>query len=570
MKRWRRTERFWPFFAAAMLVASTQSQAETADTWHPQDSELQQVSEVAPAPGPSPGQPPTGAGSASQSGAGEVHRTFWFSGRVDLSETYTTNARGVASGEHDEDKGDFVTRGRLDLGLHERTARFIADVNYALSADYYARTDTPTRISNNLTALARAEVVPEHLFLAGRAFAQPIYISRLGALAASDRQLPGDAASVIRDTYGFDVDPQFTFLLGDFARSTLSAAYGMVFFEQPNGASENVPLPPDVLTPPQDTRTWMVSEKLSSGPFFQRLHWDLLVMNQEQSRDVGDFKQRTGLADASYAVARDVFVLGRVGYQSFDSSPELTRNLDGVIAMGGVRFTAGPTFDASILVGRMFNATSFIGNLHFEMSPRMAINGTLTDTVSTPGQSLLDSLNNLAASSEGEFYNTSYQLSPQTVSTFSDFDPVPIASGSFDNTISRYRRASISFLYEGERTHVRAMAFGSIRDILTPVEPNIDTEQKIIGANLAVERDILRSLKGIVEAGYSIQDIFGGQNRILHARGELAYSVTPETFLYLRGAYVRRQSSHELTDITPAAGDLSDTEITIGIRRILF
>ena len=498
---------------------------------------------------------------------GGTLRSFTLNAGIDLSESYLTNVYGTAIPS--EQKGDYYSRAALDLGLHDHTLRFSADATYTLAADYFMNESSRIRVTNYFNGLADAEIIPGHLFLDGRAFATPLYVSSLGALAPSGEALPGSASANVRDSYGYEAQPKLLFRLGDFAKSNLTAEYGAVYLVQPSGAPAPTPTP-GFTPPPSNLSNFAITEDLSSGTDFNRMNWSLIGMDAEQSRSVGRLETREGLANLDYAVSREFWLLSTVGYQTFDASPPLIRNLNGLVAMGGVRFTLGPSFEASAKAGRQYNSPSYTGELHYEMTPTSAVVAAVTDTVTTPAARLLDNLNNLASTDAGTLVNSNDQFSSGAVSSFSTFDAVPVDDTSFDNVIARYRVAQASFLSEAERTHLSLTGFGVIRDDLSPVPGGTDLRQTSVGLAFLASRNLTPKTTATFQTMYTFQTILGGHDNIFSANGVIYYALAPEMSIYARAAYMQRQSSDSLVALSPENGNLSDAEFTIGIHRQLF
>ncbi len=141
-----------------------------------------------------------------------------------------------------------------------------------------------------------------------------------------------------------------------------------------------------------------VTEDISNGTDFNRMNWDLIGSDAEQSRSVGGLETREGLANLKYAVSREFWLLsdGRISRHSMRARHSSAISM-GLVAMGGVRFTLGPAFDASVIAGRQYNSPSYTGELHYEMTPTSAVVAAVTDTVTTPAARLLDNLDNMAS-----------------------------------------------------------------------------------------------------------------------------------------------------------------------------
>src|SRR4051812_11675787 len=67
--------------------------------------------------------------------AGDV-RPFFFTASASLAQLYDSNAQGVANG-----RSGHTTQAQLNLGLHDQTARFKADILYSLAGNYHPDND---------------------------------------------------------------------------------------------------------------------------------------------------------------------------------------------------------------------------------------------------------------------------------------------------------------------------------------------------------------------------------------------------------------------------------------------
>src|SRR6185312_8127611 len=101
---------------------------------------------------------------------------FSLGGSAHISESYVSNARGVAGAR----RADYVTTLTLNADLSQHSRRVNLDAHYGVTTDFYANSSVPTQISNRLLALGNVEVIQDYFNLSGRAFAQPVVVSDLG------------------------------------------------------------------------------------------------------------------------------------------------------------------------------------------------------------------------------------------------------------------------------------------------------------------------------------------------------------------------------------------------------
>ena len=243
-----------------------------------------------------------------------------FDAFADLSERYSTNATGSSVAP----ASDFDTRADFGLSASKSTVRINANVNYMLGLDYFANESSDVTISNNLSASTVIDVIPDHILFQATAFASPVYISRLGNVAPLGEALPPGANSDIENSYGFTLEPDFSFRLGDFLRSDLLPSYSAYYYDRQNGAGA-VPLGLGI-APNVTTRS--VTERLSTGQYFERVQASVMGSYSEMGESTGGLIERSAMGELSYAIDHGISIVGDVGYQTvaanvpFKSHPE--------------------------------------------------------------------------------------------------------------------------------------------------------------------------------------------------------------------------------------------------------
>ena len=541
-----------------------------------------QAPPMTPAGPPAGGQAPAQAPAPTPLQPGQVVQTpptlrltgFTATVSGDLSETYTSNAFGVGGTGAMAHQTDFVTTAGLNLAAHNHTLRFDGDMDLRVVGAFYANNPSYSSAYAYLNAVADAELVPEHLFFRGSAFAAPILVNDLGPIGAGGRPVAAGPNSGRRDMYGYTVAPTFAFRLGEFATSATSASQSSMFFVEPNTPLiDDGPIPGQ--EPPSGSLSYGASERISSGSAFFRLNWALTGSwyHTEQSSNL-EFTQASGISDIRYAITREVVLLGTFGYQSLTSNQPLIEDLVGPIILGGAQVTLGPDFQISATAGKQFNNPSYIGNLIYRAGPFTTFTTSVTDTVTTPAGRLMSGLNQLGVNGQGNFVNTGYPVNPAvqppTGSPVTGFNPVPIDGIGITNTIQRYRSVSSSLVYTAERTQYRLTGYATIYDTLTVLPTGIPPQGRARGGEFAVFRTMTPQLTGGFEVNYSVQDALGGTFDLLGGNIDVNYSISPLTSVFFQSAYIRRVASDDLLAVSPSSVDTSDTIVTIGIRRQIY
>ena len=511
----------------------------------------------------------TGANTAKEGGASTNKSALALTGSsytatVDLSETAASNGRGLNKNITSSFGGrgpDEITTAQFNLTAHDHTERFDGDAQYTLRGDYFARGTARSKLSHDLDAITKTVLVPEYFEVQARAVARQLYVNQLGALAASDLPVSNGAGSGLRQTFAETLTPDFKFRIGDFAQSEGSVTQTGIFFDNPNNNKVTTTIPGE--DQPTDTTSYGASEKISSGSDFTRVNWTLSASGRQTQRHAGDMSEVDEIADLKYAVSHEFFLTGTVGYEAISSQQKLTHDLRGLLAMGGFQVTVGQHFEASAQAGQQFNFPSYKGDLKYQVTARTTLNGSLTDTVTTPAQRLLDSLNALDVNSQGEFVDTS--LGETGVDAF---NPSPIDGlGISGNNISRYRSALLSLGFDDGRTNYRLTGFETIRDRLTVDTSKTPPRQMSTGATFAISRQMTPNLKSTVSLTYTTYDVLGGRTNIARASFEMNYMMTDKMSVYMRASYLDRLSSATLVAASPLSGSLTDIVATIGLRR---
>lgn len=488
---------------------------------------------------------------------------------LDLSQTYETNPLGIRGYYANVPSGsDTFTALNLGIGLHDHTFRFTGDLQYSAVGDAYVRYSAFDQISNYLTALATAAIIPDYLLLRASAFAEPVLVNSLGPLAAPGVPVATGANTGMYDTYGYSVSPNLAFRLGDFATSNTILAQGDVFFVRPQGPSVSASVP--VEPPPSQLTSYQATEQLSSGSDFNRLNWQLTGAGARFYESGVEFQQVSGTANIQYAITREFAVLGTGGYDSFTSNEQFSTPITGPVELGGIRLSLGPRLQANFEAGQQFEHSTYISNIYYQISPATTFGFSLTDAITTPAAGLLGSLSQLGVNNQGSFYNTSYGLAPNTppstVSNVSAFNPAASVNGaSLTNVISHYRAANASLVHIADRMQYRLTGFWL--SYVPVVQTTGFSQQTTEGADFAVFRNINPFLTGGVDVSYTHYQMLGSDFNTISGSATLTYQLSALTALYFRTAYIARLSSAALIAVSPGTTNMSDLAITLGIRK---
>ncbi len=495
--------------------------------------------------------------------------SFLVTGFGAVSETYTTNASGVANSTGTQ--GDFDSRLQLQLNALEHTANLTAALSYGGQLDYFARSGTAPVITTNITGIADYRAIPEYLKIDLRVFAQPVLINPLGAITAQGSTLPQGANSNISDTYGYAFAPTLRFRFGSFATSELVPSYGTVWFVTPSGAP---PIAAQLAgtVPPSQLTTASVVEKLTSGDDFSRLYWQLIGSDVEENQHALGLKQREGTADFEYAITRQFALLLTGGYQSVDTTTALSQNLNGPIAYAGLRLRFSDLSMFEFRVGEEDNSPSYIGDATVTLTPSTSFTASLTDDIQTPAGRLLDNLSDLEvnAQNNGSFqlYNSQYVSPGESISNLGAFSSVPADGLAFNNAIERYRTLTATMAHRfPDATALSLLAYGTIANVLSAVPVGETARQTSDGLSLQVTRNVSPKLLLGANITYGDQTISNGPAEYVGASVNASYGLSPTLSAYAQVGYFARLSSASLTASLPDSGSANVATFTIGIQK---
>jgi uncharacterized protein (PEP-CTERM system associated) len=483
---------------------------------------------------------------------------FEWDASVLFSESYVTNAVGAPGAS----QADYLSNLGFASDLHEHSRRIVLDANYNFLANFYAKGTYPTQISNNLLALGDADVIPEYLDVNLRAFAAPVVTSNFGALTAGDRVIPG----AYSNSYGYFATPDLKFNLGDFATWKTMPSYGQVFFTTPPGTPAANTIPNVFI--PTNTTLRSLTEQISSGTDFERLNWKLTGVFSETDRSQGLLSEKSGIADGAYAINYEWSLLATAGYDAITNTIPLTQNVSGPVALGGIGLKLGPDFSFQAEAGERYDHLSVVGNLRYNITPTSLITASVDDYVQTPEGQLLNNLTGLTALSNGTLTSANDVLGNGTVSPLSSFSVQSPDYTALTNFVSRFQVASASLIEDFGRTHATISMFGVRQTYLSPGFTGPPTTNSW-SVQLLASRNITPLLTGTLGGGYIYNQEFGAHVSTVSAQGELNYSLSRATNVFLSMNYNNRLSSSSLLVISPFGGNVADFMATLGIRHKL-
>jgi uncharacterized protein (PEP-CTERM system associated) len=481
-----------------------------------------------------------------------------FQGQVSLAGAYATNPEG-GSTPATEGSDEYGQVGlQTSLRYNTRRAQIVGD--YSFFGNYYAKFHNLNAYLNYLNLASTTQIIPDHLVLNLTAFASPVLLNRTGGISASGVPTSSLTGS---NTYGYIVQPEYTFRIRDFLTSTTTFSQQGIYFVSPflnasNSLSNNV----------SNASTIGATQRFASGDYFGRFHWVLNGDYQKVREQSFHELSKDGTLDLGYAIDHTFQLLATGGYNQFEANVPLNRALSGPEGLGGFLFTPSPSMKLMVEAGVRNRTTTYIGTLHWEMSPLTTLDGILNDGIYTPQGSMLNSLGGYGAS----LLNPGFGISPISPSpVISPFispqlgtvSPVLSQGLAIDNFIYHDRLANVTLTHTLGRTSVGLTFYNDTRTqlvALTGAPPNASLN----GVTLSVNREMRDDLSGYASVSYSSGNEFGGHDEILFANVgfNLALSETLSLYGYNRFLY------HTAAQVSVGPGyQATDDETVIGIRR---
>jgi uncharacterized protein (PEP-CTERM system associated) len=282
--------------------------------------------------------------------------------RIEAREAFTDNAR-LSRGSK---TSDFVTRIAPGIDLKAQGGRVLADIDYELAYDAYARADDLNGFRHNLRGTGRVEFVEDRLFLDLGAFAGESPVLARGRASAIDRSLGGASSQFT----SYSVSPYWRTRFGPWAEAEARYRFSQVAVTRDRGNIDAAPAPALL----SDTDIHQASGFVAGGENFNRLRWRLAADHAETRVSNGggatpgtggsatSLRRQSASAQPSYVVTRWLSLLGTLGYDHIESSG-FRKDLDGSFWNGGVRLTPSQRTSFELTYGERYGGPNWASSL---------------------------------------------------------------------------------------------------------------------------------------------------------------------------------------------------------------
>jgi hypothetical protein len=242
--------------------------------------------------------------------------------------------------------------------------------------------------------------------------------------------------------------------------------------------------------------------------------------------------------------------------------------VSGPVALGGVGLTLGRDFALQVEAGQRYNSLSFDGNLRYDLSPSSLLTAAAGDYVQTPEGQMLNNLTALTALPNGTLTSANDVLGNGMASSLTPFSVQSPNNFALTNFAARYQTVSVAFLQEFGRNHAAISLLGTRQTILSSEFIGPPTSNSWL-ADIRVSRNLTPLLTATLGGSYGDNQEFGVRAKTIGAEGELDYSLSQATNVFLRSNFADRLSNQAARNLSPLSGDATDFQATLGIRHIL-
>lgn len=483
-----------------------------------------------------------------------------------LNERYTDNATGSATAA----QSNWITQGTLGVSASRIAPRLSVMLNYGLNVNYFASSvgnNDSLLVNNNLNASTTIDVIENHFLFQAQAYASPVYASRVGNILPAGQVLPPGANGDVRNSYGYTLQPDLYFKLGDFLRSDLVPTYSAFYYDTQTGGAVT-PLGTPVAG---NQFTKGITERLTSGEFFTRVQWSAIASYSEMGAASAGLTQRSATGEISYAIDHGFSVLADVGYQSITSRSAFRDTLSSPIYMGGFQFNLA-RLTGQFRAGEQFHSFSMTGNVTYVVSPRMSLFASAQDGINTPGAAMFNPQAMFGSLLQG-FGGGQIQF-PGGFGGLGGLGGFGGPGGlgnlggvvGLQNSIARFRSQNVGMSYAFEDYNLSASGFNIAQETQTAVPIGQNPDLRSTGVTVAMSKMLAQDITGSLYGSYRNDTLQVGSADSINFGASASYAMNQNTQLYMQGTYFKRLSSAGLTAVPGGiGGDVSAVSVVVGI-----
>lgn len=256
---------------------------------------------------------------------------------LEVRETWTDNVRLAQRGN---ERSDFVTELSPGINVQADGPRLKLQANYRLGYTLYAKENNADAIRHYLTALARAELVEDTVFLDATGNIGRYRYSGFGPQGQQDFFLDGNSTRV----GSYRISPYMINRFGQTAVSELRYA-----LEGVNSSVRGL----------NNTTTNRLSLSVVNGEAFKTLGWSLRhTQDYTDYSDLDSLRTRSTSANLRYRLSSDFSLTAGGGYESYGYQ-SVAEDPSGAFWSGGLVWTPSERTMFDVSVGHRFYGTSY-------------------------------------------------------------------------------------------------------------------------------------------------------------------------------------------------------------------
>lgn len=219
-----------------------------------------------------------------------------------------------------------------------------------------------------LNSRGTVEVLEDFFFVDGNASVSQEVLTSEDSSSGS-----GDNNSNRETIQNYRLSPYVTNRLDDFARMETRYTLSQVFIDSDDAS---------------DTTTHEGEVSLNSGPDFTQFSWGLsLSASEATASDDDDVSRRDANFSLTYAVTREFFLIGSVGYQQFDDG-DSDNDVNDPTWRTAARWQPSSRTRVEVGYGQRDDEVSFDGSLRHNITPRSIISASYSEVLRTSQEAL--------------------------------------------------------------------------------------------------------------------------------------------------------------------------------------
>ncbi|WP_282605895.1 XrtA/PEP-CTERM system exopolysaccharide export protein [Pelagibius sp. Alg239-R121] len=303
---------------------------------------------------------------------------------ISFNQTFTDNVDLDPDGQEEEAFISTVSPG-ITFSANAARIRWAFSGDVALS-NQNGGEDEGFNADIDLNSSGNVEVFEDLFFIDGSASVSQEVLNNDTADSGSDDNNSN------RDTIqNYRFSPYLQNRFGDFASAETRYRLSQVFID-----SDDV----------SNTTEHELSYNLSSGEDFTQFTWRLaLSASEATSSDDDDVSRRDINFTTTYAVTRQFFLIGTVGYQQFDDG-DSDNDISDPTWRTALRWQPSSRTQVEVGYGQSDDETSFDGTVRYDISPRTRFTASYDETLRTSQEALGRNLDNIVFNPDtGQFEN---------------------------------------------------------------------------------------------------------------------------------------------------------------------